>query len=428
MPSESNATFNFLSSINLSHLLSRSASTDFISSFRSFGNLSDWTTKKEKRDTVNLTYGGGPVISNVEVTPIFYDASTRFQPEMLNFYSAITDSVYMNALQEYSTQTQLIGRGKLVGSYVETGTIKGNLNDAKDVRPYVRSLVEQGILNPNSNSYYPIHFTKGINITTSGGRSCVNFAGYHSAVYTADISGVDWTAYGVIPLCDDNLNIMLHPVSHELAEAITDPFPESGWKSRSKSVGEIADLCNWVGGQVVDSTGKKWEVEPVWSNKQQKCITGVPTAAVQTLPVPATPNVVKLTSRGGAVFKAVEITPIFYGSNVAFQDDIVAFYNFLVSSSYFDLLAEYGIDAEKDATKLMRSLITSKTITPNRNSYYIIHTAPNISPTYQGLTICPNYCEISGWASVADLTKASGGYVQYSVIPDFSTTSCAGAW
>ncbi|ORY49615.1 hypothetical protein BCR33DRAFT_587293 [Rhizoclosmatium globosum] len=293
MPSQSNATFNFLSSINLSHLLSRSASTDFISSFRSFGNLSDWTTKKEKRDTVNLTYGGGPVISNVEVTPIFYDASTRFQPEMLNFYSAITDSVYMNAcqfpsshltsffllcrllksfssVQEYSTQTQLIGRGKLVGSYVETGTIKGNLNDANDVRPYVRSLVEQGILNPNSNSYYPIHFTKGINITTSGGRSCVNFAGYHSAVYTADISGVDWTAYGVIPLCDDNLNIMLHPVSHELAEAITDPFPESGWKSRSKSVGEIADLCNWVGGQVVDSTGKKWEVEPVWSNKQQK--------------------------------------------------------------------------------------------------------------------------------------------------------------
>ena len=53
--------------------------------------------------------------------------------------------------------------------------------------------------------------------------------------------------------------------SHELAEAITDPVPGTGWYD--DAVGEIGDICAWRTKTVGD-----YVVQTEWSNAARSCI------------------------------------------------------------------------------------------------------------------------------------------------------------
>src|SRR5207248_2695571 len=95
---------------------------------------------------------------------------------------------------------------------------------------------------------------------SAGGTSCVNFCAFHNAT-TRTIRGHSNTfAFGVIPDFDtpgcqpapfgqpgcgdrSKLENTMKSASHELAEAVTDPQPFSGWTG---SGGEIGDPCSWV--------------------------------------------------------------------------------------------------------------------------------------------------------------------------------------
>src|SRR5690242_13096860 len=68
-----------------------------------------------------LVYYGGPVISNVKVIAIFWNNSVPSQSTITSFYQTITQSAYLEWLSEYNTQSQTIGKGSLVQSYVDTG-------------------------------------------------------------------------------------------------------------------------------------------------------------------------------------------------------------------------------------------------------------------------------------------------------------------
>ncbi|KAJ3062266.1 hypothetical protein HDU99_005276, partial [Rhizoclosmatium hyalinum] len=133
----------------------------------------------------------------------------------------------MDFFEQYNTPTQAIGRGKVVGSYIERNVTKlGVWEDDIDVQAYIRGLITTGVLTPNSNSYYPIHFNPNITVTAGSETSCVTFAGYHSIFYAADIAqSVTSVPYGVIPDCTNGASLpdLLSPISHELAEAVTDP-------------------------------------------------------------------------------------------------------------------------------------------------------------------------------------------------------------
>src|SRR5262249_26585150 len=69
--------------------------------------------------SLQLKYYGGPVISNVKVWTIFWNAKTQYQQQLNDFYSGITQSAYFDWLSEYNTPTQKIGRGSLGGSVVD---------------------------------------------------------------------------------------------------------------------------------------------------------------------------------------------------------------------------------------------------------------------------------------------------------------------
>jgi hypothetical protein len=52
--------------------------------------------------------------------------------------------------------------------------------------------------------------------------------------------------------------------SHELAEAITDPVPGTGWYDDAN--GEIGDICAWQ-----TETVEGYTVQKLWSNTQGSC-------------------------------------------------------------------------------------------------------------------------------------------------------------
>jgi hypothetical protein len=91
--------------------------------------------------------------------------------------------------------------------------------------------------------------------------------------------------YAVIPDCGKGacaaslVEAAQLSVSHELAEAITDPegplterFAQpTGWYDRAN--GEIADICENVPAGRVVVKGKKFPVVKIWSNKKNACVT-----------------------------------------------------------------------------------------------------------------------------------------------------------
>ncbi|KAJ3412609.1 hypothetical protein HDV05_000477 [Chytridiales sp. JEL 0842] len=241
--------------------------------------------------SATFNYYGGPVISNVEVFVIFYGPTTRWQSQVMDYYRFITDSVHMDFLTEYNTPKQKIGRGKVIGSHVETRNLRTFLEDGKDIQTYLLSLVQAGIIQPTANTYYPMHFPLGTTISQQGDLSCVQFCGYHG---TVDLARIGYTKtrylyYGIMPDpgtgncqygCGQGTTFqnLCSVASHEIVEAVTDPgvglatsynFPLAWYHATH---GEIGDICNAIQGQLTGPDGKVWTVQKEWSNVEQDCI------------------------------------------------------------------------------------------------------------------------------------------------------------
>ncbi|KAI9337303.1 hypothetical protein BDR26DRAFT_465385 [Obelidium mucronatum] len=241
-----------------------------------------------------LSYFGGPLISSVEVSPIFWGQNTQFQSELEEFYKFLVDSPFMDIMTQYGTKEYPIQKGTYITSHiiqVDSSKEKKPIDDVMDIQSMLRELVISGTIKPTLNSYFPIHFAPNTNITHYNQQSCVDFCGYHSVVNITDISPkAKYLFYGVIAdqsedsecysSCgaSDAFGNSCSIASHELAEAVTDPvvFDKfTGWFGRS---GEIADACN----QQQYKYGS-WTIQKLWSNSNNRCmkmnVTAITTSA-----------------------------------------------------------------------------------------------------------------------------------------------------
>ncbi|ORY37581.1 hypothetical protein BCR33DRAFT_447073 [Rhizoclosmatium globosum] len=75
------------------------------------------------------------------------------------------------------------------------------MDDIKDIRPFLRTLIRENRITPTINTYFPIHFQKDIDVTRNGDKSCRDFCSYHSTmdIRNLNISDVPYLFYGVIP-------------------------------------------------------------------------------------------------------------------------------------------------------------------------------------------------------------------------------------
>jgi len=239
---------------------------------------------------IQLSYGGGPVLANVEVVSVFwgFNVNSTVTSTMGGFYTAMTDNVYMDHLAEFDTPTQIIGRGSLRAfTAITPGNTSTALTDAA-VNTELAAQIQAGHLPaPNANTLYAIHFPPGTTIDGTAlriGNSCKagGFCGYHSAA-TKTISGrATSLRYTVMPDfgpgsgcdvgcgSDSMIDNFTSTASHEVVEAVTDPEPFAGWSN--PNAGEIGDLCNHHHGTITTVSGTQYTVQKEWSNAKGACI------------------------------------------------------------------------------------------------------------------------------------------------------------
>ncbi|KAJ3014343.1 UNVERIFIED_CONTAM: hypothetical protein HDU68_000334 [Siphonaria sp. JEL0065] len=155
----------------------------------------------------------------------------------------------------------------------------------------------------------------------------------------------------------------------------------------------------------------------------------------------AAPATAHLTNYGGPIIKNVQVRPIFYG-NANFQPQTNAFYAGVTQSSWYDIMAQYGVgrgsavagisvtatksalDDVNDVQALLISMVQAGTIVPTANTYFPIHFAPGISISQGGQGSCQVFCAYHGTIDISSLGKGVQ-YLYYGVMPD-QGGSCAG--
>ncbi|ORY40649.1 hypothetical protein BCR33DRAFT_767841, partial [Rhizoclosmatium globosum] len=243
--------------------------------------------------SAHLTYYGGPVISNVEVHPIFY-GNANYQSQTNAFYAGVTQSSWYDVLAQYK-----VYRGTAVPGFSVPATLS-SLDDVNDIQPFLINLIKAGTIKPTANTYYPIHFAPGISITQGGGASCSVFCAYHGTIDISSLNvGTKYLFYGVMPDqggscaggCGSNpstVNNMFSVASHELAEAATDAAvgvsttigSPLAWYDQTN--GENGDICNAQQGTTVGGDGVTYVVQKTWSNSDNACMASGPKPATTT--------------------------------------------------------------------------------------------------------------------------------------------------
>ena len=231
-------------------------------------------------ETGDVTYHGGPVISNTRVTAVYWTSAVAFQSSLSSFYGSVTNSSYFDWLSEYQTNTQSIGRGSFAGGVIDPSPPTGTtVSDSQIVSELTRLIQAGTIPTPNSNSLYMVHFPPGYTVTHSGFHSCpstgteFSFCGFHNSFLFNSMRVpygvvVDVEACGTLCGPGDGLGNTTSTASHELLEATTDPqvTVSSAW-FRNSDGEEIADICQGLNGTVSGFT-----VQKAWSDLQGKCV------------------------------------------------------------------------------------------------------------------------------------------------------------
>ncbi len=220
-------------------------------------------------EAAHLTYRGGPLLTAVDVVTVFWGSAWQAQSDQIDkinaFYDAILQSGYMDNLSEYSVSGQTIGHGTRVATATVSTSEPGTSVTDDAIRTFLQDAVGSSLPAPTANTLYALYLPAGTTVTMGGSASCQSFCGYHdstdSSIYYSVVPNPGCTGcLGGLQPFDALTSIS----SHELAEAITDPVPGTGWYDDAN--GEIGDICAWQ-----TETVASYTVQKEWSNSQGSC-------------------------------------------------------------------------------------------------------------------------------------------------------------
>ena len=222
----------------------------------------------EDRRLLAVTYHGGPVLAQVEVEPVFYGpywnsaAGQQQASDLDKFLTFLTNSSYMDMLNEYG-----VGRGLLVDHGLVAGAASSAASvDDTTLQQAIASAISNGSLQPpNANRLYVVFTAPNVDVTQGGQDSIHNFYGYHD-FFSGPGGQTVYYALIAHPVGNGNfynLNVfqtLTKTVSHELAEAVTDPGVGGWYDNRTGE--EIGDFA---GGSQDIGLLNGYVVQGVWS-------------------------------------------------------------------------------------------------------------------------------------------------------------------
>jgi hypothetical protein len=278
------------------------------------GRRTDWVTACGEFRIPHLDYFGGPVISNVNVIPVFWNTNVNAEivTEIPGFFQRMESNpgTYSQPM-EYSTElkggtNQVIGQGTAASSGITlnpavcpattTGTC--TVQDS-DILAELTADIKRGVLpqpttdsSGHVNTVFMLYFPPNVDVTSPavGLPSCqdssaqASFCGYHNwggtesspLIYSTIM---DYYSGNCSKVCgaDTPLQDEETVSYHELNEAITDPEAIStfvlplAWMD-SHTGCEVADICAWH--QVpVTTNGITDTVQQMWSNWMGDCVS-----------------------------------------------------------------------------------------------------------------------------------------------------------
>ena len=237
----------------------------------------------------------GPVVKSAESNPIYVDCPASCWGHQATFLTNLGKSQFIHVADQYVGSTAnnryTVGTAGVV-SYPIITTLSDN--DILQIAHNAASVLGTGY-----DHIYHIFLAKGVDECFVGTTVCYSpdnpstfvFCAYHGSVTFSDIGHVLFTVepYQAVAGCGqlqpspngflvDSTSSVL---AHETFETITDPDPPSGWiavNSNGVFGEEIGDLCPGVSlllpyfhNPISVINGKKYEVQPMYSNKYHAC-------------------------------------------------------------------------------------------------------------------------------------------------------------
>ena len=232
----------------------------------------------------HLNYYGGPILSAINVAPIYWNSGVQFTATFDSFYTDVPNSPLYTMLGQYG-----VGHGTGSPGVVASQSTR-NIADS-EIRTEILIEINLGRApSPiNPNNYYPVHLAPNMQVTApDGSHSCVFFCAYHGTFQALDVTGRVFNInYGVLPdlsgACaghcggDTLANDTTSVASHELVEATTDPavglastigFPLAWY---DPGHGEIADICGHQHGTTTGN-GRSYVIQLEFSNAANDCV------------------------------------------------------------------------------------------------------------------------------------------------------------
>ncbi len=228
-----------------------------------------------------VTYGG-PVLASPKFVPVFFsNDDPTFVSQLEDFVSKVGGTAYWTAaVSEYG-----VGPGTGLAPIELAEAAPATIDDTAIQTWLQGKLTAAGTVFPASdpNTVYVLHYPESTTITLQGSSSCNSFGGYHSNFQLGSAN----VAYAVVPRCSSfgalmGIDAVTGAESHELAEAATDPYPESDvpayatiddghiyWE-RVLGGGEVGDMCAQFPQAFTKFPELDYTVQRIWSNKAAK--------------------------------------------------------------------------------------------------------------------------------------------------------------
>lgn len=243
-------------------------------------------------DNINLTYRGGALLEHVQVSTLFMGKAWQGSPypNYVNhfFKDLFADGRYMANLAQYSAGGYQIGNGSIVATAWDKSALPAHVTDAQ-VRADIVAGVKAKVLAPvKTDSLYVVYVAPGTSVLDENGEDSENnFYGYHGYVTQSPIGSF---AYAIIVYTQGEEWRLTATVSHEMAEAVTDPQVNAGtlgwYDDNNGEVGDIPTSLYYAGriqeaeelDILVGQDGTKYIVQREWSNQD-----GAPVAFAESL-------------------------------------------------------------------------------------------------------------------------------------------------
>jgi hypothetical protein len=263
-----------------------------------------------------VNIAGGVTLKTPKVYLIFYPGYA-YEAQLKAMGQAIGATSYWKA----ATSEYGVGAVQYAGSIELTGETPPTSIQDSQIQTYLGGNIASGAFGtPDTSTIYTIVYPSTTSITLpSGGpfgnaTSCQSFGGYHQdfLVSLTDGGAQQDFPYAVIPTCPNGLQGLTEvaavtgALSHEWAEAATDPYPASanGTNSAYAQVdenhfawellgggGEVGDMCVGEANAFYAAQDVGATVQRIWSNASAKhghdpCVPNVPgTVYFQSAPM-----------------------------------------------------------------------------------------------------------------------------------------------